>query len=1044
MSVSDPFLRRPVLTLVVSLLIVMAGLLSLPGLQVENLPPIAPVRVNVRASYPGGGALAVEQGVTTPLERQLNGLERLESIRSTSSANGSSITLTFEGGNPELNQINAQNEAVLVNRRLPPEVARLGVQVRRSSDDLLMVVSFSTPKGMYSDAFLSGWLDQRLRDELQRVPGVGNVAVAGGSELAFRVWLDPVALEQRNLTITDIEDALEEQNVLAALGQVGDAPSPPGQEITLPLEMEGRLRSASELEGLVISRAGNGGVVQLKDVGRVVLDEESFESTAMNLAGQPTLAVLIFQRDGSNALEVSKAVNAALTRLEPEFPLGVELQRIVDVADSVRESIQLTWRSLRDAVLLVLLVLLMALGNSRLAAITAVAVPVALVGSFTVLRLTDSSINTLSLFGMVLATGLVVDDAIVVSEDIGRRLEAGEPPGRAAYNAMQELGSAVIATSLVLVVVFLPVLAMPGSVGRLYQPIAITISATILFSTINALTFTPVASSWLLQHGWKEPRWMRRLLDRPQRWIHRLGEQYGRSLDRSFRWRRRILLGLLGGLVLAGWGLGQLPTAFVPQEDDSQIRGVVVLPGGASIQRTEAVMEQVREQVAREPLVRVGNFYSGRSFGDSAPNRGIFFLRLKPLEQRGSRAEDSNTAVAERLSKQLRSKISEATVLVSVPPVVRGFSSEGGLELELLDLSGGRLSLSDFEKATRDFIAAATATGDFERVSTRFSADSPQLRLEPNRLRMASLGVDLDTVVDTLGASFGSSYVNDTFEGERVRRVVVQLDGAHRRTAEDVLALQVRSREGDLIPLRELMTLRQDSGPTVINHSRLVRAITVRALPRAGLSTGQAIQRLEEVKQELANPVIALEWVGLAKEERQAGGRTWQLFALGMAVVFLVLAGLYESFLDPLIILITVPLALLGALLGLASRGLFLDIYAQVGMLVLVSLAAKNGILIVEFANQRLKEGLGLREAVEEAAISRLRPILLTALSSLAGFLPLLLATGAGAASRISIGTVVFFGLLVSTGLTLFVVPVVYLEIKLLEGRRWWPQPKKP
>ncbi len=1044
MSVSDPFLRRPVLTLVVSLLIVMAGLLSLPGLQVESLPPIAPVRVNVRATYPGGGALAVEQGVTTPLERQLNGLDRLESIRSTSAANGSSITLTFEGGNPELNQINAQNEAVLVNRRLPPEVARLGVQVRRSSDDLLMVISFSTPKGLYDNAFLSGWLDQRLRDELQRVPGVGNVAIAGGSELAFRVWLDPVALEQRNLTITDIEAALEEQNVLAALGQVGDAPSPAGQEITLPLEMEGRLRTPRELEDLVVSRASNGGVVQLKDVGRVALDPESFESTAMNLGGEPTLAVQIFQRDGSNALEVSEAVNAALSRLEPDFPPGVELQRIVDVADSVRESIQLTWSSLRDAVLLVLLVLLLALGNSRLAAITAVAVPVALLGSFTILRLTGSSINTLSLFGMVLATGLVVDDAIVVCEDISRRLEAGEPPWQAARNAMQELAGAVIATSLVLVVVFLPVLAMPGSVGRLYLPIAITISATILFSTINALTFTPVASSWLLQHGWKEPHWLRRFLDRPQRWMHRLGEQYGRALDRSFRWRRRILLGLLGGLILAGWGLGQLPTAFIPQEDDSQIRGVVVLPGGASIQRTEAVMEQVRQQVTNEPLVRVGNFYSGRSFGDSAPNRGIFFLRLKPLKERGSRAEDSSEAVAERLSKRLRSSISDATVLVSVPPVVRGFSSEGGLELELLDLSGGRLSLSEFERITREFIAAANATGDFQRVSTRFSADSPQLRLEPDRLRMASLGVDLDTVVRTLGASFGSSYVNDTFEGERVRRVIVQLDGAFRRTSEDVLALEVRSREGNLVPLRELVSLEQGSGPTVINHSRLARSITVQALPKAGLSTGQAIQKLEEVKQELANPVIALEWVGLAKEERQAGGRTWQLFALGMAVVFLVLAGLYESFLDPLIILVTVPLALLGALLGLAGRGLFLDIYAQVGMLVLVSLAAKNGILIVEFANQRLKEGQGLREAVEEAAISRLRPILLTALSSLAGFLPLLLATGAGAASRISIGTVVFFGLLVSTGLTLFVVPVVYLEVKLLEGRHWWPRKKEP
>ena len=1043
MSVSDPFLRRPVLTLVVTLLVLMAGAIALPALQVENLPPIAPIWMSVRASYPGGGALAVEQGVTTPLERQLNGLERLESIRSSSSANGSTITLTFEGGNPELNQINAQNEATLANRQLPPQVSRLGVQVRRSSDDLLMVLGFSAKEGLYSPSFLSGWVDQQLRDSLQRVPGVGNVTAFGGGDLAFRLWLDPVELEKRQLTILDVERALVEQNVLAALGQVGDSPSPPGQQITLPLEMEGRLRSVRELEQLVVSRTSDGGVVLLKDVGRVALDLESFQSTGMNLNGDPVVAVQIFQRDGSNALEVSDAVNASLDRLANQFPPGVEVQRIVDVADSVRESIDLTVASLRDAVVLVLVVLLLALGNSRLAVVTAVAVPVALIGSLSLLWITGSSINTLSLFGMVLATGLVVDDAIVVSEDIGRRLEQGETPAMAARNAMQELGGAVIATSLVLVAVFLPVLAMAGSVGRLYQPIAITISATILFSTINALTFTPVASAWLLAHGWREPARLKRLLHQPQVWLERLGLHYGRALDRSFRRRRLVLLGLAGGIVLTLWGLGQLPTGFIPQEDEGQIRGVVVLPGGASIQATEAVLEQVRERVVKEPMVRIANFYAGRSFGDSAPNRGIFFIRLKDMSERGTGRENSNVAVAERLGRRLRADITEAAVQVSVPPTVRGFGGEGGLELEMLDVSAGRLDLAAFEQETRRFIAAANASGDFERVSTRFSADAPLLRLLPDRLRMASLGIDLNTVVNTLGSSFGSRYVNDSFESDRVRRVVVQLEGSSRNTADDVLALQVRSSGGALIPLREVVRIEQSTGPTTINRSRLSRSITIQAVPRFGLSTGQAIARLEAIQQEQGTPFTDLEWVGLAREEQQAGGKTLQLFVFGVVVVYLVLTGLYESFLDPLIILVTVPLAMLGALVGLATRGLFLDVYAQVGLLVLVSLAAKNGILIVEFANQRLQQGVGLREAIEESAISRLRPILLTAVSSLAGFLPLVFATGAGSASRISIGTVVFSGLLVSTLLTLFVVPVMYLEVKLLEGRKWWPQRKR-
>jgi hydrophobe/amphiphile efflux-1 (HAE1) family protein len=671
-----------------------------------------------------------------------------------------------------------------------------------------------------------------------------------------------------------------------------------------------------------------------------------------------------------------------------------------------------------------------------------VAVPVSLIGSLTILRITGSSINTLTLFGMVLATGILVDDAIVVSEDIGRRLELGETPLLAARNAMNELGGAVIATSLVLVVVFLPVLALPGSVGRLYQPIAITISATILFSTINALTFTPVAASWLLAHGWNEPRWLLRVMNRPQRWLDRLRRLYGGALEHCFRWRRLVLLGLAAGLVLAVWGLGQLPTAFIPQEDDGQVRGVVVLPGGASLQSTEAVLERVRRIAQQEPAVRVGTFNAGRSFGDSAANRGTFFLRLKPLAERGVGSDQSNAAVARRLGRLLSARIPEAAVQVSVPPAVRGFSGEGGLELELLDVSDGRLSLPDFEREVREFIAAANDTDAFERVSTRFRADSPLLRLRPDRLRMASLGVDLETVVATLGASFGSSYVNDSFEGDRVRRVVVQLDGADRRTAEDVLALPIRGSSGTLVPLRELARLEQASGPTTINRSRLRRAITVQAVPRAGVSTGQAISLLEQVHRERANPVTDLEWVGLAREERQSGGRAWLVFGFGVAVMGLVLAALYESFVDPLIILITVPLALVGAVVGLASRGVFLDIYAQMGMLVLVSLAAKNGILIVEFANQRLAEGHGLRESVEEAALTRLRPILLTALASLASILPLLLAGGSGAAGRASmtsISTVLFYGQLVATLLTLFVVPVVYLEVKLLEGRRWWP-----
>ncbi|MBE9153756.1 efflux RND transporter permease subunit [Cyanobium sp. LEGE 06113] len=1028
-SISDPFLRRPVLTLVISLLVLLSGLVSLPGLQIENLPAIAPGRVSVSTSYPGASPEVVEQGVTTLLEKQLNGLERLDQIRSTSSAGSSSITLSFEGGDPEINQINAQNEAAVVNPRLPPQVARFGVQVRRSSDDLLMVLSFSAEPGTYDQIFLSGWVEQVVIDRLQRVSGVGEARLFGGSPLAFRLWLDPARLNQLGLTITDVRDALEEQNVLAALGQAGEAPSPDDQMLTLPLRMEGRLRSVQEFENLVVAPTDEGGVTLLRDVGRVTLGSEDYGAIATNLQGRPTVAMGIFQRDGSNALEVSAGITAALDEISESLPPGLDFQVIIDEAETVQQNIDRTLTSLRDAVLLVFLALLLGLGNSRLALISALAVPVALVGALTVLRLTDSSINTLTLFGMVLATGLVVDDAIVVSEDIGRRMERGQPPQQAAREAMAELGGAVVATSLVLIAVFLPVLTLGGSTGRLFAPIGLTIGATIVFSTFNALTFTPVAASRLLKAQGQEARWLLRLIDPPRRALESLEGPYDRWLTRALGWRRRIVALLLVGLVVTAFAYQQRPKAFIPQEDGSQLRGIVVLPDGMALQRTQDVMEQVRQVVAGVPQIVTGNFYAGRSFGDSSPNKGIFFLRLKPVEERPGR-EQTPAALAGQLNRELAGRIDNAQVVVIEAPTVRGFGSEGGIELDLLDTSGGRLSLSAFQEAAQAFIDAAQASGDFERVDTRFRADAPLVRLEPDRLQLASLGVDLEEVVEVLGASFGSEYVNDSFEGDRIRRVIVQLEGSERRNVQDVLALQVRGRDDTLVPLAQVVRVERSTGPTVINHTRLVRSIAIRAQARAGVSTGQAMDRLLQVRRELGSTATDLEWAGLAREEARAGGANEGVFLLAVLVMLLVLAGLYENFIDPMIILVTVPLGLLGGLAGLAIRDLPLDVYGRVGLLVLVSLAAKNGILIVEFANQRLAAGLPLEEAIHGAAVARLRPILLTAISSLAGFLPLLFASGAGAASRTSIGTVVFAGLLVATVLSLFVVPVVYRIVK--------------
>ena len=1029
-SISQPFLRRPVFTIVCSLLILLGGLVALTGLGLEDLPPLAPTRISVSARFPAASPEVVEQSVTAVLEQQLNGLEGLESISSSSRQGGASLSLRFSSGDPELNAIKVQNEVNLASRRLPQTVSREGLRVRRSSNDLLMIMGFSHPPDQYEPTFLSGWLGETVRDSLLTISGVGDVQVFGSSELSFRVWLDPNRLEQVNLTSSDVSRALAEQNVLAAIGSLGAAPADSGQLISLPVEAEGRLRSRSELENLVLRQLENGGLLRLKDVGRVDLGQRSYGSQAMNLDGERSVAVGLYQRDGANALQVSQRVQQELKRLERSFPPGIEVSMIVDAADTVQDNLQRTVATLRDAVLLVLAVLVLVLGRWRLAMIPGIAVPVALIGSLTLVRLSGSNLNSLILFGLVLATGIVVDDAIVVSEDIAGRIERGADPLQAADDAMEELAGPVVATSLVLAAVFVPVLLIPGSIGRLYQPIALAIGGAILFSTLNALSFTPMACARVLgPRNGRLPGLLHRISTQLQVGMQSLQRNYHQMLQ---QWLRRgpLVAGLLcTGLLITATGLAAMPTSFIPNEDQGQIRGYFTLPQGASLERSLAVMDSIRQVVAKEPLVRTGNFYAGNSFGQSGEDRGSFYLRLQPLEQR-TRSDQSSASVKRRLARELSNQIDTAKVVVTTPPTVRGFSSESGLQLELMDRSSGRLSLPEFEALARRFIGVAEGSGRFERVSTRFDASAPRWQLTLDRDQMAALDLEVGATLRDIGTAIGGRYIDDTFEEGQIRSIVVQLDGRDRSRPDDLSGLMVRNRQGDLLSVNNFASLQRTEGANSIRHFDLKRAISVTAVPAAGVSSGEALQVLNRAGEQVAGQNIGLTFTGLAREERKAAGVTWVLFGLGVVVVYLLLAALYESFLDPLIILLTVPIALLGALIGLQLRGLPLDVYGQMGLLVLVSLAAKNGILIVEFANQRQAAGMKVQEAILDAAVNRIRPILLTAITSLAGFLPLLLASGAGAASRVSIGTVVFSGLLVSSGLSLFVVPPVYLLLK--------------
>ena len=626
-SISQPFLRRPVFTIVCSLLVLLAGVVSLVGLGLEDLPQLAPTRVSVSASFPAAGPEVVEQSVTAVLENQLSDLDGLESMTSNSRQGGASLSLRFEAGDPELNAIKVQNEVNLASRRLPQAVTRQGLNVNRSTNDLLLILGFSAPPGLYEPIFIGGWLDQRLSEGLRTTPGVGDIRVFGSSELAYRLWLDPNRLEQFNLSTNDITNALAEQNVLAAVGNLGEAPAPAGQLFSLPVDAEGRLRSQADFEDMAVKRTDNGGLVRLKDVGRVELGQRSYGSSALNLQGESSVAVGIFQRDGSNALEVSRAVRERLKSLESSFPPGLDVQVIVDVAETVQANLDRTRATLRDAVLLVLLVLVLFLGRWRLALIPGLAVPVALIGSLVVVRLSGSNLNSLILFGLVLATGIVVDDAIVVSEDIAGRIERGEEPQGAAEDAMAELAGAVLATSLVLAAVFLPVLLIPGSIGRLYQPIALAISGAILFSTFNALTFTPMACARVLGQGdGRLPRPLRLISRRLQSGMARLQGLYARMLAVWLTRGRTVIALVLAGLMLTGIGLATIPTSFIPNEDQGQVRGYFTLPEGASLERTEAVMERIREVVAEEPLIRSGNFYAGSSFGQSGEDLSLIHI----------------------------------------------------------------------------------------------------------------------------------------------------------------------------------------------------------------------------------------------------------------------------------------------------------------------------------------------------------------------------------------------------------------------------------
>ena len=1023
------FIKRPVLTVVCALITLLMGIVCIPLLPIAQYPDISPKQVQVSATYTGADARTVEDTVTTILEREINGLEGMRYMTSSSSNNGSSsITVTLDANrDQDIAAVDIQNRVSVAEPQLPEAVNRLGISVTKESNSILMGFGLYSPSGEFDNTFLSNYADSYLVNALKQVDGVGNVRIFGERKYAMRLWLDPMRMASRELTTQDVVDALNEQNVQVGVGRLGQQPVASDQEYQLDLRAVSRFRTREDFEEMVVKTGDEGTLVKLKDVGRAELGAENYGSF-LRFDGYNSVGLGIYQVPGSNALTVARLVKAKMTDLAQDFPEGMTYDVGFDTTDFVEQSlVKVVW-TLAQAVGLVVLVIFVFLQDWRTTVIPAITIPISLIGTFVFIKLFGFSINSLTLFGLTLATGMVVDDAIVVVEDIAAKIQQRDmSPLNATVAAMRELSGAVIATSLVLMAVFVPVAFFPGTTGALYRQFALTIAFAIAVSTFNALTLTPAISAFLLRQNPPEISWLRPLfitINRSQTWLQHRYEGILGQLN-QFKYLVLVLFALL--LTLTTWVYNTVPSSFLPDEDQGYFITIVQGPSGSSLNYTDAAMQQIEKIYSEIPETRAVFAVGGFGFGGSSANRAVIFTSLIPWSERTS-PEQSAQAIIGRVQGPL-SQLTDVRAFAVNPPALQGLGNFSGFQYQLQD-QRSTLSLEQFVGVLGQLLGQANQHPDLQAVFSTYSANTPQMQIEVNRDRANTLQVKVEDIFNTLQAYLGSQYVNDFILDRRTYRVYLQADQAFRDNPEDIGRLYVRSQLGEMIPLSNLVTLTPTTTAQTINHYNGLRSIEVNGSAAPGASSGKAIAAMEEVSAAVLPPGVGYEWSGTSLEEVQSGGQAPIIFTLGLILVFLVLAALYESFADPLIIMLVVPLAILGALVAQSMRGLPNDVYCQIGLVMLIGLASKNSILIVEFANQLLHEGYPIVRAALEAAKQRLRPIMMTAISTLSSIFPLVVATGAGSGSRQSLGTAVFGGMLVATVLSLFVVPVIYIIIK--------------
>lgn len=1039
------FVSRPIFAIVVSILMTIVGLISYYQLPIEQYPEIAPPSIVVRASYPGADATTVANTVATPLEQEINGVEGMLYMSSYATADGSmSLTITFElGTDLDTAQVLVQNRVAIAEPRLPQEVRSLGVTTTKSSPDLMMVVHMLSPDATFDQLYVSNYARARVRDRLVRLDGVGDLIIFGEREFSARVWLDPDKLASLSLTASDVVDALREQNVQVSGGSLGAPPNTASNAFQVSVTTQGRLEEPREFGRVIVKASESGRVVRVRDVARIEIGARSYVNNSY-LNNKPAVALGVFQRPGSNALATANDIRTTMEELAQDFPSGLEYQVVYNPTEFISASIDAVYKTLFEAVLLVVVVILVFLQSWRTALIPLLAIPVSLIGTFAVMLALGYSLNLLTLFGLILAIGIVVDDAIVVVENVERNISDGMTPRQASARSMDEVQSAIVGTTLVLIAVFVPAALVPGITGQFYRQFAVTISVATVISSINSLSLSPALAAIVLKPHQDTPS---------RNPLSRMGEVLAnmfnggldvvtrgyaaivRSLVTSWGMISVALVAFAGFLGTAWWINEQVPTGFIPDADQGYAIVVVQLPDGASLDRTDAVIKQATEIALETPGVTNAVAFAGFSGATftNASNQGVIFTTFASFEDRLESGLDANAIVGQLFGRM--QAIREAFIIAIAPPAVRGVGTGGGFKLQLQDTEG-----ADMRRVLNSAYTIMGASQQSDKVAgvfTTFSASSPQVYLEIDRVRAQMLNVPIGEIFETLSINLGSAYVNDFNAFGRLFQVRAQADQQFRLDEDDIRSLRVRTATGALVPLGTLVSVVETAGPALVQRYNQLVSVPIQGSAVPGVSTGDALVAMETLADQLLPPGVQYEWTELALQERSQGDTATYIFAFSILFAFLFLAALYESWVLPVAIILVVPLAVLSALSGVMLRGMDNNILTQVGLIVLVGLSAKNAILIVEFAKQAQEEkGMSPVDAAVDACRLRLRPILMTAFAFILGVVPLMIASGPGSEMRQALGTAVFFGMSGVTFLGLFFTPVFYVALRrIFPGR---------